>query len=278
MKSERARRDKSIGKEEKTNLSHPRTAAPDGSEEQTVYIVLPALDEEARIGTLLDRIEEVMSGTSLDYRIILVDDGSTDRTATIADERSSRIPVSVIRHPVNLGLGAAIRDGIFEAISHGREQDVIVTMDADDTQPPDLIPGMLEMIRNRHDVVIASRYRPGSRTVGVPPGRQVLSYFASLLFRIFFPTTGVRDYTCGFRAYRAEALRSAIANYGEGFLNQDGFQCMVDILLKLRKMNFVFGEVPFILRYDLKEGGTKMNIAKTVRKTLLLMLRARLSR
>lgn len=259
-------------------MPQPRTVAPNGSEEQTVYIVLPALDEEARIGTLLDRIEEVMSGASLVYRIILVDDGSADATATIADERSSRIPVSVIRHPANLGLGAAIRDGLFEAISHAREQDVIVTMDADDTQPPDRIPGMLEMIHNGHDVVIASRYRPGSRTVGVPPGRRVLSYIASLLFRIFFPTAGVRDYTCGFRAYRPEALRSAIANYGEGFLNQDGFQCMVDTLLKLRRMNVVFGEVPFILRYDLKEGGTKMNVVKTVRKTLLLMLRAGLSR
>jgi len=48
---------------------------------------------------------------------------------------------------------------------------------------------------------------------------------------------------------------------------------MVDVLLKLRKHNIIFGEIPFILRYDLKEGSSKMNVGKTVKNTLLLMLK-----
>lgn len=97
-----------------------------------------------------------------------------------------------------------------------------------------------------------------------------------LLFRIVFPTPGVRDYTCGYRAYRAEVIQDAIQHYGNEFLNQDGFQCMVDILLKLRRRNLIFAEVPFILRYDQKEGATKMRIGSTVRKTLSLLVKRRL--
>ena len=56
---------------------------------------------------------------------------------------------------------------------------------------------------------------------------------------------------------------------------QAGFSIMVDILLKLRRMNVIFGEVPFILRYDYKEGSSKMNVPKTVRDTLALLWRRR---
>mgnify|MGYP001168651835 CR=1 FL=1 len=122
---------------------------------------------------------------------------------------------------------------------------------------------------------MASRYRAGSRTVGVPVSRRLLSYGGSLLFRALFPIRGVRDYTCGYRAYRASVLRQAVGQYGPRFMDQDGFQSTVDILLKLRAMNLLFGEVPFLLRYDVKEGGTKMNIPRTVRNTLRLIVRRR---
>ena len=146
-------------------------------------------------------------------------------------------------------------------------------MDADDTHTPGLILRMVRMIREGHDVVIASRYRPGSRVVGLTWFRKVMSYGASWLFRFLMPIHGVRDFTCGFRAYRADVIQNAIKHYGDKFVDQDGFQCMVDILLKLRRMNLIFGEVPFILRYDYKEGASKMNVGRTVRKTLQLIVK-----
>ena len=93
--------------------------------------------------------------------------------------------------------------------------------------------------------------------------------------RIVFPTRGVKDFTCGYRAYRAPVVKEALARYGPTFLDQDGFQCMVDILLKLRRMPLIFGEVPFILRYDQKRGGSKMKVARTVGATLSLLVKRR---
>jgi dolichol-phosphate mannosyltransferase len=244
-------------------------------EKRIVIVVLPVYNEEARIESLLNHVDEALEDASMPYRVILVDDGSRDSTREIVGDCAARMPIRLMKHEVNLGLGATIRDGLVAAAETAGDRDIIVTMDADDTHAPGLILRMVRMISEGHDVVIASRYRAGSRTVGVPLFRQALSYGASWLFRVVFPTRGVRDFTCGYRAYRARVVRDALARYGESFLDQDGFQCMVDILLKLRRMNLIFGEVPFILRYDWKEGGSKMDVARTVRATMGLLWKRR---
>ena len=241
-----------------------------------VRVVLPVYNEEAAIESLLDHIDEAMNDAGIAYEVILVDDGSSDSTLRIVEGCATRMPIQLMQHAANRGLGATIRDGLVLAAEAAGDRDIIVTMDADDTHAPGLILRMVRMISEGHDVVIASRYREGSRCVGVPFHRRTLSHVASWLFRVVFPIQGVRDYTCGYRAYRARVVNSALARYGEEFLDQDGFQCMVDILLKLRPMNLIFGEVPFILRYDHKEGRSKMDVPRTVRDTLTLMWKRRL--
>jgi dolichol-phosphate mannosyltransferase len=246
-----------------------------GRPARSVYVVLPAFNEAACLERLLDRIDEEMGEAHLSYRVIVVDDGSRDATADIALACSARMPLLLMRHATNQGLGATLRDGLLQAAKVASPRDFIVTMDADDTHTPTLILGMVRMIREGYDVVVASRYQRGSRTVGVPLLRRILSRGASWLFRLTFPTRGVRDFTSGYRAYRADVVQGAIAEYGERLVDQDGFQCMVDILLKLRRMNLIFGEIPFILRYDVKEGGTKMKVWSTSLSTLRLALRRR---
>jgi dolichol-phosphate mannosyltransferase len=241
-----------------------------------VIVVLPAYNEEANLGPLLKRIDEAMADDALAYEVIVVDDGSADRTADVARELSATLPVRVERHAVNQGLGATIRDGLRVAATVCGDKDVVVTMDADNTHTPALILRMVRAIREGNDVVVASRYQPGSYVRGVPAHRNLLSLAASWLFRAVFPTRGVRDYTSGYRAYRGQVLRDAFTRYGDAFVDQEGFQCMVDILLKLREMDVIFNEVPLILRYDNKEGASKMNVVRTARKTLELLVRRRL--
>ena len=244
-------------------------------EKRKVYVVLPVYNEEGRIESLLNHIDEAMEDASIAYEVVLVDDGSRDSTQEIVRACAARMPLHLMRHEVNQGLGATIRDGLLAAVQRAGARDIIVTMDADDTHAPGLILRMVRMISEGHDVVIASRYRPGSRTVGVPFYRLILSHASSWLFRLVFPIRGVKDFTCGYRAYRARVIRESLERYGENFFDQEGFQCMVDILLKLRRMNLIFGEVPFILRYDYKEGSSKMNVSKTIRDTLALLWRRR---
>lgn len=237
--------------------------------------MLPAYNEENRVGQLLDSIDETLYEAGFPYHVVVVDDGSTDRTADVVEERSRQMPVTLMSHSRNKGLGETIRDGLDAAATLADEKDVILTMDADDTHLPGLILRMARMIWEGHDVVIASRYQPGSRTIGVPLLRRFLSYSGSFFLRVVFPTPGVKDFTCGYRAYRAAVLKEAIAFYGSEFLNQEGFECMVDILLKLRRLNIIFGEVPMILRYDRKQGVSSMKIARTIVSTFRLIIRRR---
>jgi dolichol-phosphate mannosyltransferase len=241
-----------------------------------VLLALPAYNEEENIGSLLDRIDLAMVDCGQPYEVIVVDDGSRDRTPEVLADCARRFPVTVLRHSENQGLGPTIRDALIAAARVAEPGDIVVTMDADESHTPGLIPRMVRMIQEGHDVVIASRYQRGARTCGVPQFRVGMSYCASWLFRALFPIRGVRDFTCGFRAYRAATLQRALAEYGDRFIQLSGFQSMVDILLKLRRLTVICGEVPMILRYDLKKGSSKMRVMRTARQTLALILKRRL--
>lgn len=237
-----------------------------------VWVVLAAFNEAGSLAILLEGISNAMIDAGLPYTAVLVDDGSTDSTYQIACDHKEQMPLQVLQHDANLGLGATIRDGLWHAADQANPRDVIVTLDADNTHTPDLITRMVRMIREGHDVVIASRYRPGSRVRGVTVARRILSRSASILLRILFPLKGVRDYTSGYRAYKAEAIQELIRAQGPNFRKEDGFQVMVDILLTLRtRRDLIFGEAPLILRYDQKEGASKMDVSRTVRDTLRLI-------
>jgi dolichol-phosphate mannosyltransferase len=238
-----------------------------------VIIVLPAFNEEGNLVPLLDRISDTLNGT--EHRVIVVDDGSTDETASIAARRRSS-GVVLQQNPRNLGLAETIKRGLVMATGQASDDDVIVTMDADNTQPPELIPSMRDAIQGGSDLVIASRYRSGAEVHGLSVPRRALSLGASWLFRTVLPVNGVRDYTCGFRAYRAGLLRAAFDELGpDQLVAERGFSCMVDILLRLRAFRPKVTEVPLVLRYDFKRGASKMKITRTVGATLRVMVRHR---
>lgn len=238
-----------------------------------ITIVLPAYNEEDSIGLLLSRISDLMSRKQYPICVIVVDDGSKDQTADNA--RKFMPEAKVITHEVNKGLGEAIKTGLLAALEVSSEKDIIATMDSDDSHAPALIGKMVDRIDEGCDVVIASRYLPESRVVGVSLYRRILSNGASFLFRLMYPIDGVRDYTCGYRVYKASVLKQAFERWGDDFVNQSGFSVMIDILLKLSRLNVVFGEVPIILRYDRKPGASKMNIGRTVMQTLRLLAKYR---
>ncbi len=241
-----------------------------------IIVVLPAFNEQDSIGILIKRICFYFENyLKMNFKIILVDDGSKDRTIDVASKSCSPENIILVKHKLNMGLGSTIRDGLRKAVEISDESDIIITLDADNTHTPALFSKMIYHIEEGHDIVIASRFRPASRVIGVPFMRKVYSYIAFLLFKTVMPISGVRDYTCGFRSYRPSILKKGFEFYGDKFFDQAGFQSMVDILLKLKKFNPIIFEIPFILRYDLKGGVSKMRVGNTIVKSLALLLRRR---
>ena len=203
-------------------------------------------------------------------RVIVVDDGSSDRTAEIVRPYCGE-QVTLVEHERNQGLHAAVRTGMLTALERSGSDDVVIVMDADNTHDPALIPAMLAKIEEGADLVIASRFAPGGKMIGAPPIRHLYSAGARLLLTLRFPTSGVRDFTCGYRAYRAGLLKKAFEKYGDQFISVSGFACMLDILLRLHALGARIKEVPLVLRYDFKESQSKLRVFSTVKNTIRLM-------
>jgi polyisoprenyl-phosphate glycosyltransferase len=164
-----------------------------GTDELDVSVILPAFDEEEALGDDLDDVRAAMEGTSYRYEIIVVDDGSTDRTAEIARARPW---VRLLQHPFNRGNGAARTTGVRAA--RGR---VIIFTDADRTYPNDRMPEMMAMMDAGADMVIGARRKEaGTLRFLRTPAKEFIRRLAEFM-------TGARipDLNSGLRAQRRDA-------------------------------------------------------------------------
>jgi len=229
-----------------------------------IFILLPAYNEGKGIAELIRDIDRDLKELEKDYLIFLIDDGSADGTAERAEEASKNTALKVIRHPENQGLGRALHTGFTEALKAGGEDDIAITMDADNTHPPRYILELVNKIHEGYDLVIAGRFLEGAAEEGVPFIRFFLSRLSNAWYRIILPIRGVRDFTCGYRAYRLALLHGAYERYGERFIEEDGFTCMFEILTKVRRLAPRICQIPFRLRYDLKKDQSKMPVLRSI--------------
>jgi len=230
---------------------------------ESVIVLLPAYNEEKSIGDLIIEIREVLDRLRIPSKIIVMDDGSIDKTAEIAQRALGDGYGEVIRNEKNLGLGGNISRGLRLATEHTKDTDVIITLDADLTQSPRYIPEMIERYRTGADIVIASRYQPGSKVNGLSPFRHFMTLGARTMLTLLFPIPNVRDYSCGYRLYSAKHIQREFAALEDSFIRQNGFACMVEILCKSRR-DVIVEEIPFTLEYGRKRQGSSMNVGKTV--------------
>jgi dolichol-phosphate mannosyltransferase len=249
----------------------------DAKPERQVILTLPAYNEAENLRPLVEHAVRLFSEAGLNGRIIIVNDGSIDATAQVLETLHQEYGVQVLTHPQNRGLGPAIMTGLRAAVECSKfPDDIIICMDADNTHSPEYIPGMVRKVWDEgYDIVIASRYQPGSQEIGVPPFRLLLSRSARLVFKAILRLPGVRDYTCGYRAYRVGLITDALERYGDGLIRREGFACTDELLVRLSHMTNRITEVPFVLRYDQKRSRSKLPLFKTIWETLKLLRETR---
>lgn len=189
--------------------------------------VVPAWNEEHTIGEVLDGLRPCVD------RIVVVDDGSTDRTAEIASGRG----VGVVRHAVNRGLGAAIGTGIAAALATGA--DAILTFDADGQHAPEDVPAVVQQILDGlADLVIGTRLADPR---GMPVVRRLANTAGNLTTRILFGAR-VTDSQSGFRAFSrraAELIR----------IKTDRMEVSTEIIAEAHRLGLRIAEVPIQSRY-----------------------------
>jgi dolichol-phosphate mannosyltransferase len=173
-------------------------------------LVIPAYNEEAGIARAIEEADRALGRLCRDYELLVVDDGSSDRTAAIVQtERRCRPRLRLLRQPRNLGYGAALRSGFVEA-----RFPLVAFTDADCqfdlTDLAHLLP-----LAEHYDVVVG--YRQGRQD---PVLRRFLSWGYNFLVRLLLGT-GVRDCDCALKLFRREALAKLLPRSRGFFVNAE---------------------------------------------------------
>jgi dolichol-phosphate mannosyltransferase len=227
-----------------------------------VSIVCPAFNEEIGIGAAIDALRRCLDGLGVPAEVLIVNDGSVDRTVAVASRAIGADPrFRIFSHRANFGRGRAMKTGFAEA-----RGDVIVTTEADLSWGSDVVGTMLDLLNQdqRLDAVFASPHVPGGGYRNVPSHRIALSRWGNRLLRALYPskvsmTTGMT------RAYRAWVIQ------GQQFAN-DGKELHLEIAHRLMSLGHQIGEVPAVLSWpddrDQNEGrGQRTNWTK-IRKLI----------
>ncbi len=225
-----------------------------------IYIFIPAFNEQESIKSLINSTITTLKEANLNFKILVINDGSTDRTESILEDFKEDQHFELINHHTNKGLGETERNGFEYLAEISNNEDYIVRVEGDDTHSPEFILKIINKLDEGFDVVNTSRFAKGGSQIGLSFYRKLLSYGANIFMKILLRVKNVKDFSCGYRGYRAQVLKDAISIYGNNFLQLRGlgFSATLEILIKLKMIGCIFAEVPFELRYDKKLSKSKM--------------------
>jgi len=216
----------------------PRLSAP------VISVIVPTYNEADSLPVLVERMGAAMSGHT--WEMVVVDDGSPDGTAEVANRLSARHPVWVVRRPGKAGLASAVIAGFKEA-----RGDILVVIDADLSHPPEIVPALVKAIDDGADLAVGSRYIAGGGVKDWPLRRQMVSRVACLMGNVLVP---VRDATSGFFAVRRAAIDGV-------HLNAIGFKIGFEVIARAKTKKIV--EVPYTFR-DRELGASKFGRREVV--------------
>ena len=231
--------------------------------EPAYTIVIPAYNESARLGATLEKVLAYVHAQGWDAEVIVVNDGSRDRTADIVRAFAAKDPaLRLVENPGNRGKGYSVRNGMLNA--RGR---IVLFSDADLSSPIEEAPKLLDALEAGADIAIGSRWlRAETQTQRQPLHRQVFGRIFNLMLRI---TLGLqfKDTQCGFKAFKQPAVQ---AIFPLQQIERWGFD--PEILFLARKFKFKVQEIPVAWGHS---GGTRINPLVDGSRMVMEMLRIR---
>ena len=230
-----------------------------------IHVVIPVYNEEPNIDGLLEAVRARLDVLGVRYRIVMVDDGSTDGTVERcrrASQPGSEILVE--SHGENRGPGAAFLTGFLAVLRDADPLDIVVTMEGDRTSDERILTRLLHRIwEEGDDIALASCYLYGGGIKGTQMHRVGLSHIANGLIKKTLGLSGLATLSSFYRAYQVSALRAMRARWGDQFIKSRGFECMVEVLYRAALLKLRVSEVPMVLDGSRRAGKSKMKFLKT---------------
>lgn len=236
-----------------------------------IYFILPIYNEERIIRNLILELQKLLPDDK--YKIVAVNDGSSDHSLNILEEFKSE-NFLIENYCINMNIGAVFASGIERVLSESHSlEDIAIIMESDQTSSIDFVPTLIAAMQTRgDDVVIASRYKKGGGYRNFPFMRRIFSYCANRLMHFYFPVPGVSDYTIFFRAYRTGILKEAVKYFGKfGLIQSKGFVANAELLVKISLFTNRISEVPFTYDYGKKIGKSKITILRTINEYFVVI-------
>lgn len=238
-----------------------------------VIVAMPMYNEELDIGNHLTKLTAVLKK---DQAVLILNDGSKDKSVEIVKKFMKKAKIILVQHKVNQGLSTTLNDIFYETAERVGDDDVVVTMDADDTHDPKYIEQMVKEIALGYNFVVASRFQKGSKELGYPKYKIFLSGCINVMLKILFPVKRLRDYTTGYRAYKGSIIKNLVRDHGRRIITAKGFAGLAETLIKMRKYGLRVKEIPLVYRYDLKRGLSKLKLWITLKEYSKLIIKAKL--
>ncbi|MFN8545815.1 MAG: glycosyltransferase family 2 protein [Candidatus Binatia bacterium] len=216
-----------------------------------VTVIVPCCNEEAGLPALLARLEALERGAGRGWEMLFLDDGSTDGTFAELLSAARTAPwMTVLRHPSNMGLGAALRTGFANTVAP-----VVCTIDSDCTYAPERLPELVAQIHAGADIATASAWHPESARAEGGRIRIGLSRAVSGLYKLLIGQD-VHTFTCLFRAYRRDSLARV-------HFRANGFAAVAEIMLRGMLAGYRVAELPMQLEKR-KFGASKLKVGDAI--------------
>lgn len=232
----------------------------------TLFLVIPLFNESANIERLSRSLRTTSAIFSDRYsvHIIFVDDGSTDGTPQVVEKYCGDLQKSIVGHEKNMGPGYAFGSA-FEFLGKLlKPDDWVCTLEGDNTSNVDLLNQMFQRAREGYDVIFASPYMYGGGFTNTDGLRRFFSFMANTYVREFLGIPGIFTVSSFFRLYKGDIILSLQKIFGDRIIDSSGFECMIELTMKLVFMNARISEVPMVLDSKKRIGKSKMPKMKTV--------------
>lgn len=209
-------------------------------------------------------------------RVILVDDGSSDGTADAARSASGGLALTTLVHERNRGPGYAFGTAFGHLADLLGEDDFLVTLEGDNTSRTELLATMFQRADEEgHDAVFASPYMYGGGILHTRTSRVLMSHVANTFAKELLGLHGLLTVSSFFRLYRGSTLLRLQRCYGPRVIERDGFECMVELAMKMTYLRLSISEVPMVLDTSQRIGSSKLKVSRTALGYLALVLSKR---
>ncbi len=243
-----------------------------------IKIIFCAFNEEKNLTRLLVDINQEMQNLGRDFEIIACLDGTTDNSSSLIENFSRSCKIKVLPLRNERGLGHAYKRIFGEIIENCSDDDLIISLDADNTHEPEQISELLQHLeKNNLDLVVASRFCDKSIMAEFPFYRQFISKFTSILLQKLFAVKTVsskklQDYTSGYRLYRASKIKELHQKFGCDFIREPEFTYTCELLIKLAKIGTKIDEIPISYDYSQKVGASKLRVPHNFYRLLIMLI------